>query len=79
MTKVSCNDCRHYRRAPYEAPKTGCWHPDHMVVSQKERFLDQQQTPGDPMQLNLRGDCKEFEARPPKPGLWKRLLGMGTR
>jgi hypothetical protein len=77
MKKVACKDCRHYRKAPYEALRTGCWHPDHMVVSQKEAFLDQQQLPGDAVKINLRGDCATFTARAARAGVWKRLLGMG--
>ena len=40
MIKVNCKDCRWFRQAPYEAKLTGCWHADHMKVTQKENFLD---------------------------------------
>ncbi|HIG11586.1 MAG: hypothetical protein ABGY71_14725 [bacterium] len=72
---VSCESCRHFRRKPYEAPHTGCYHLDLMVVKQKESILDEQQTPGDHRKLNLLGDCEHFSARPEKPSLLKRLLG----
>jgi hypothetical protein len=49
-----------------------------MIVTQKERFLDEQQVPGDARKINLRGDCPKFEKRAPRAGLWKRLLAMGT-
>ncbi len=78
MKKVECKNCRHFRQAPYQAPRTGCWHPDFMVVRQKDRFLDEQQIPGDHRKINLRGDCPKYEPRASRPGLWKRLLAMGT-
>jgi hypothetical protein len=74
MIRVNCKDCRHFREAPYEAPLTGCWHEKHLKVAQKEAFLDQQQQPGNQRQINLRGDCADFEAHPVKPGLLQRLL-----
>lgn len=74
MPPVRCEDCVHFRRAPYEAPRTGCYHPDNMKVKQKEAFLDQQQQPGDHEKINLRGDCAQFEARPVALPFWKRLL-----
>jgi len=75
---VHCRDCRHFREAPYEAPITGCWHPDSKSVTQKEAFLDQQQQPGDHMRINFRGDCSLFEARPVRPSIWKRMFGKGA-
>ena len=79
MTKVRCQDCIHFRRAPYEANRTGCWHPDNMPQKHKESFLDQQQQPGNHEKINLRGDCPQYEAKPAKPPFWKglvdRLLG----
>ncbi len=78
MIRVDCKDCRYFRQAPYEAPRTGCWHPDHMEVAQKEPYLDQQQQPGDHRRINARGDCASFEARPPKPSFWKRLMNLGA-
>lgn len=78
MRQNDCKDCRHFRQAPYEAAHTGCWHPDHLKVSQKDAFLDEQQKPGDHRRINFRGDCAQFEARPAKPSFWKRLLSMGA-
>ena len=78
MIQVYCKDCRWFRQAPYEANKTGCWHPDNMKVTQKEAFLDQQQQPGDHRKINLRHDCAEYEARPARPSLWRRLLRVGA-
>jgi hypothetical protein len=71
---VNCKNCRYFKQAPYQAPHTGCYHPDNMAVKQKERYLDQQQLPGDHRKLNLRGDCALFEALPERPSLLKRLL-----
>ena len=78
MTKVSCTDCKHYREAPYDAPITGCWHPDNMTVSQKEAFLDQQQQPGNHRKINLRGNCEQFEAKAAKPSFLQRLMRLGA-
>lgn len=78
MNRVNCKDCHHLRTAPYEAPLTGCWHPDNMKVTQKEAFLDQQQQPGDNRKINLRGDCAQYEAKPTRPSLWQRLLRIGA-
>ncbi len=74
MAKVECKACIHFRRAPYEARWEGCWHPDNMKVKQKERFLQEQQLPGDHLAINRRGDCPQFEARPRPEPLWRRLL-----
>ena len=74
MTKVRCEDCRHFKAAPYEAPASGCFHADHMKVTQKEAFLDQQQQPGNHEQINLRGNCAQYEASRKRQPLWKRLL-----
>lgn len=78
MIKVSCNDCRHFLTKPYEAAHTGCWHPDLMSSSQKDAYLDQQQLPGEHRQINLRGDCPSFEAKPKKLSLWERFLRLGA-
>ena len=78
MIKVDCNACRHFREAPYEAPRTGCWHPKNLVVTQKAAYLDEQQVPGDHRKINLRGDCEQFEARVRKPSLLQRILSMGA-
>ncbi|HVS08357.1 MAG TPA: hypothetical protein VMS76_00690 [Planctomycetota bacterium] len=74
---VDCQDCIHFREFPYDHPskrKTGCYHPVHMVVKQTERFLQEQQIPGDHEKINLLGDCATFEARPPRPPLLRRLV-----
>ena len=78
MIKVSCSDCTHFREAPYQAPLTGCWHPDNMKVTQKEAFLDQQQQPGNHRKINLRGDCQQFEARPVRLSLFQRIFRRGA-
>lgn len=78
MIRVDCKDCIHFRTAPYQAPITGCWHPDNMKATQKEAFLDQQQQPGDHRRINLRGDCAQFEPEPAPPSLWKRFLRLGA-
>jgi len=72
--KVECRDCRYFRRAPYDAPRTGCWFPDYMQQRQKDAFLKEQEIPGDCEKLNLRGDCPSFSPRPPKRSFWKRML-----
>lgn len=71
---VNCQNCRHFKTAPYQAPHTGCYHADNMSVTQKERYLDQQQAPGDHRKINLRGDCEQFEAKPQQLSLLKRLF-----
>jgi hypothetical protein len=78
MTSVNCKDCRYFRTAPYEAPLSGCWHPDNMKVTQKDAFLDQQQQPGNNRKINLRGDCAQYEAKQPEPSFWQRFLSMGA-
>jgi hypothetical protein len=75
--KVECRDCRHFRAAPFQAPRTGCYHPDNMQAKQKDLFLKEQELPGDHRKINLRGDCATFEVRPAKPSLWKRLAAKG--
>ena len=75
--KVDCRDCRHFRRAPYEAHITGCYHPEHMQAKQKDAFLKQQELPGDHRKINLRGDCATFEAKLPAPSIWRRLFAKG--
>jgi len=73
-TRVQCSDCIHFRAAPHEARIAGCFKDTNMPGRQKEAFLDEQQVPGDHEKINLRGDCPDFEARPQKVSLWKRLL-----
>jgi hypothetical protein len=72
--RVDCEDCQHLKRAPFEAARTGCWHPDFMEQRQKDAFLDEQQIPGDHEKINLRGDCAKFEAKAPKRSFLKRML-----
>jgi hypothetical protein len=72
--KVECRDCRYFKRAPYEAPRTGCWFPEFMQQTQKDAFLKEQEIPGDPETLNLRGDCAKFDARAPRLSILKRML-----
>jgi hypothetical protein len=71
---VRCADCRHFRAAPYETRFTGCYHEKHVESKQKDRFLDEQQLPGDHLQINRRGDCPEHEPRPRATGLWRWLF-----
>ena len=78
MTRVDCKTCNHFRTAPYEALKTGCWHPDNMSVTQKDAYLQQQEAPGNHERINLRGDCAQHEPRPKKLSLWDRFLGKGA-
>lgn len=74
MNKVECKNCVHFRSAPYEARWEGCWHPDNMKMKQKERYLQEQQLPGDHFMINRRGDCSQYEARPAPEPFWRRLL-----
>jgi hypothetical protein len=75
---VECRDCVHFRAAPYEARKDGCYLPKNMPSKQKDAFLDEQQIPGDHRKINLRGDCPDHERRPVKLSLWQRLLSRGA-
>jgi hypothetical protein len=72
--RVECRDCRHFKLAPYDAPRTGCWFPDYMQQRQKDAFLKEQEIPGDHEKINLRGDCPAFDPRPLKRSFWKRML-----
>jgi len=72
--KVECRDCRHFLSAPYDAPRTGCWHPDNLQQRQKDAFLKEQEIPGDHRKINLRGDCAQHELREPRRSFWKRML-----
>lgn len=78
MKKVLCKNCRHFLEAPYEAPHTGCWHPDNMTVKQKLAYLDEQRKPGDHERINLRGNCEQFEQKPGKLTFWERILRLGA-
>jgi len=72
--RVHCSDCIYFRAAPHQARISGCFKDTNMPGRQKEAFLDEQQVPGDHEKINLRGDCPDFEAKPAKVSLWKRLL-----
>ncbi len=74
MTKVFCNDCVHFRSAPFEAKREGCYHPKLAKAFQKQAFNDEQMAPGDHHVLNRRGDCEYFEARAKREPLWKRMI-----
>ena len=74
MTQADCNACRHFKAAPYEARIDGCFHPDHMKVSQKDAYLNEQETPGNHRAINRRGNCEEFEPDAPKRSLLSRIL-----
>jgi hypothetical protein len=78
MKRVACKDCLHFREAPYDAPRTGCWHPAHMLVTQKEAFLDQQQAPGNHRKINLRGNCASYEGRARPVSWWRRIFALGA-
>ncbi len=77
MTKHDCKKCAHFREAPWQAPRTGCWHPENKIMSQSAAFNDEQQQPGDHRKINLRGDCPQYEAKAPEPGFLERFLNMG--
>ena len=75
---VRCQDCRHFREYPYGESifkrKTGCYSPEHMEQSQDDFFLKEQEVPGDHEQINLFGDCAQFEALEPAPGFLSRMM-----
>ena len=75
---VRCADCRHFRSAPYEAKKAGCYLPANMQGKQKDAFLDEQQLPGDHERINRDGDCPDFEARAARAPLLQRLFKLGA-
>lgn len=77
--KVECRACVHFREYPFGdgtvwKRKTGCYHPELMVQKQSDAFLQEQQVPGDHLQINLRGDCAKHEPRPPEPTLLQRFF-----
>lgn len=78
MTKIDCRDCTHFRSSPWEASREGCYLPANMPQKHKERYLDEQQIPGDHEKINLRGDCPDFQARPAKVSLLKRLFAPSS-
>jgi len=73
--KVECKNCRHFRAAPYEARVDGCYFPDNMPSKQSATYLDEQQIAGNYEKINLRGDCKDFDAKLARPSFLRRLLG----
>lgn len=77
-TKVDCKNCQHFRSAPYEARKAGCYYPPNMKSKQSDAYLDEQQLPGKHERINRKGDCPDFRARPAKAPLWQRLWSIGA-
>jgi len=75
---VDCRRCRHFRTAPYQARVSGCYLQKNMESKQDAAYLDQQQIPGNHEKINLRGDCPDFEALPPKVPWWERLWSVGA-
>ena len=77
MTKarVDCQDCSHFRSAPYRARIEGCYLERNMKMKQKESYLDEQQIPGKHKVINRDGDCGDFDLKSAPASIWKRLLG----
>ncbi len=70
---ASCENCIHFKRAPYEANLTGCWHPDNMQQNYSEAFLCQQQMPGKRTD-DIRAQAEWrfcWNRKPPDPSLTK--------
>jgi len=78
MSKHDCKTCAHFKQAPWDAAKTGCWHPDNMDTKLGAAFNDEQQLPGNHVKLNLRGDCAQFEQRAAAPSFMERFLNWGA-
>jgi hypothetical protein len=74
VDKVDCRRCKHFRAAPYEARLPGCYLPKNMASKQSARYLDEQQLPGDHEAINRNGDCPDYEPRPARERLWRRLF-----
>ena len=74
MTRADCKACRHFKTAPYQARIDGCFHPDHMKVTQKDAYLSEQETPGNHRVINRRGNCEKFEAMAQKRSLLSRIF-----
>ena len=72
--RVECQNCQHFRSAPYEARWAGCYLEKNMPGRQKDAFLDEQQVAGDHEKINIRGDCPDYLARESKLPFWRRLL-----
>lgn len=73
--KHECRNCVHFRSAPYQARLEGCYFEGNMKSKQKERYLDEQQLPGDHRVINRDGDCADFAAQAQPVSIWRRLLG----
>ncbi len=78
MKRVDCQHCTHFRAAPYEARKDGCYLQKNMPSKQKDMYLDEQQIAGDHRAINIRGDCPDFEARAVDVPWWRRLWSLGA-
>lgn len=78
MTKHECKNCKYFREAPWDAPRTGCWHEDNMETSLSARFNDEQQEPGNHIKINLRGDCAQYESKSAGLSLWEKFLNWGA-
>jgi hypothetical protein len=76
---VECKNCRHFRALPGGTVwkrKTGCYHPDNMEQKQSDGFLAEQEIPGNHEQINMRGDCAQYEPRQRAPSLLKRVARL---
>ncbi|MCC7012098.1 MAG: hypothetical protein IT454_06035 [Planctomycetes bacterium] len=74
---VDCKDCIHFRRLAGDTVwkrRTGCYHPENMEQKLTERVHLAQEIPGNHEQLNLRGDCAVFSARPRRGSVLSRML-----
>ncbi len=74
MTRVDCENCTHFRTAPYEARLEGCYHPKLAGKNQKKPFNDEQMTPGNHRTLNHNHDCEKHEAKEPRLSLIQRIM-----
>ena len=74
---LDCKDCIHFQIHVGDTVwkrRTGCYHPQLVEQKQTDHFLQAQVVPGNHEQLNLRGDCPKFEARPRTGSVLSRLL-----
>ena len=78
MSKVDCKNCAHFKEGPWEATKTGCWHPEHMSTALSAAFNDEQQEPGDHEKINLRGDCAQYQSKDAPMSFWEKFLNWGA-
>ncbi|MEM7309725.1 MAG: hypothetical protein AAF682_23825 [Planctomycetota bacterium] len=72
----SCDTCRHFRAAPYEAKQAGCYLPSNMEGKQKDDYLDEQQLPGDHEEINRKGDCADHAPRRSRSKFLTRLFSL---